>query len=139
MDFVVYVDTRTYTSKYIFLLLGGVVFWRGDNQTIIVLSVVEAKVIGCYEATTHVLWLRNFIKDLRVVETIEKLLKIFFLEISLMEAGGKKHIYIKYLIVRDHIKKRKRKRGRENEMVIEHINTLLITDPITKGLSNVIY
>lgn len=44
-----------------------------------------------------------------------------------------KHIDIKYLIVRDHIKKKK-------ELVIKHIKTyFMIADPMTKGLPANIY
>ena len=38
---------------------------------------MEAEFVACYEATIHVLWLRNFILGLGVVDTITKPLKIF--------------------------------------------------------------
>ena len=43
-----------------------------------------------------------------------------------------KHIDIKFLIVRDHIKK--------NKIAIEYVNTkLMLTDPMIKGLSHKLY
>ena len=37
---------------------------------------MEAEFIGCYEATSQALWLKNFIFGLRVVDSIEKPIKI---------------------------------------------------------------
>lgn len=76
---------------------------------------MESKFIGCYKATTQALWLRNFIKRLKVVGNIYKPVKIYckssaivFLTRNNKNGSQNKHIDIKYLIVRDHIKKKKR-------------------------------
>jgi hypothetical protein len=41
-------------------------------------STMEAKFITCYEATTHALWLRNFVCGLKIVDSIARPIKIFF-------------------------------------------------------------
>jgi hypothetical protein len=88
----------------------------------------------CYEATTHALWLRNFVGDLKIVDSIARSIKIFcdncaaiFFSKNNKNGSRSKHIDIKYLCVGENIK--------INEVLIEHISTeLMIADPITKGL-----
>jgi hypothetical protein len=83
---------------------------------------MEAKFIACYEATTRVLWLRNFIGGLKIVDSIMRPIKIFYDNRAAIffsknnESGSKsKHIDIKYLRVRENIKR--------NEVFIKHIHT----------------
>ena len=35
-------------------------------------STMEAEYVACYEATRHIVWLRNLIRDLGVVDSIKK-------------------------------------------------------------------
>ena len=60
-DFAGCVDIRKSTSGYIFLLFGGAISWRSTKQKLVASSIMEAKFVACYEATTQTLWLRNFI------------------------------------------------------------------------------
>ncbi|XP_070008335.1 secreted RxLR effector protein 161-like [Nicotiana tabacum] len=69
-------NTGKSTSGYIFLLTGGVVSWRSVKQTIVATSTTEAEFIACYEATSQVLWLKNFISGLRIVDSISRSLRI---------------------------------------------------------------
>jgi hypothetical protein len=46
-----YVDTRKFTSGYIFLLGRGVVSWRSTKQTIVHSSTMKVEFIAYYEAT----------------------------------------------------------------------------------------
>jgi hypothetical protein len=95
---------------------------------------MEAEFIACYEATTHALWLRNFIGGLKIDDSITRPIKIFydnrtsiFFSKNNKSRSRSKHINIKYLQVRENIKR--------NEVFIEHISIkLMIVDPITKGL-----
>ena len=95
---------------------------------------MEAEFIACYETTSQALWLKNFISGLKVVDSISRPLKIFcdnsaavFFAKNNKSGSRSKHIDIKFLMVRDHVKKQ--------EVIIEHINTeLMIADPMTKGL-----
>ncbi|XP_075088456.1 secreted RxLR effector protein 161-like [Nicotiana tabacum] len=127
-------DTSKSTSAYIFLLAGGVVSWRSVKQTIIAASTMEAEFIACYEATSQALWLKNFISGLRIVDSISRPLRIFcdnsaavFFSKNNKSGKRSKHIDIKYLMVRDYVKKQ--------DVNFEHVSTtLMIADPMTKGL-----
>ncbi|GMP70897.1 hypothetical protein CsSME_00029533 [Camellia sinensis var. sinensis] len=55
LDFAGCSDTRRSTSRYIFLLTGGVVSWRSIKQSITTSSTMQAKFVACYEATTQAL------------------------------------------------------------------------------------
>jgi hypothetical protein len=95
---------------------------------------MEAEFIACYEATTQALWLKNFVGGLKIVDSIERPIKIFcdnraaiFFSKNNKSGSRSKHIDIKYVRVRDNIKR--------HEVFIEHISTeLMIADPMTKGL-----
>ncbi|XP_052189851.1 secreted RxLR effector protein 161-like [Diospyros lotus] len=138
-DFAGCIDTRKSTSGYIFLLTGGVVSWRSNKQTIIASSTMEVEFISCSEATTQALWLRNFVKGLKVVDSKERPLNIYydnsvaiFFSRNNKSGSRSKHININYLVVRDHIKK--------DEVVIKYIKTyLMIADPMTKDLPTKVY
>ncbi|RVX10077.1 Retrovirus-related Pol polyprotein from transposon TNT 1-94 [Vitis vinifera] len=61
---------------YIFMLAGGAVSWKSVKQTLVASSTMEAEFIACYEASNHGIWLRNFVTQLRIVDGIEKPLRI---------------------------------------------------------------
>ncbi|RVW38039.1 Retrovirus-related Pol polyprotein from transposon TNT 1-94 [Vitis vinifera] len=75
-DFAGCLDSRRSTSGYIFMLAGRAVSWKSVKQTLIASSTMEVEFIACYEASNHGLWLRNFITWLRIVDRIEKPLRI---------------------------------------------------------------
>ena len=133
-DFVGCVDSRKLTFGYIFIMAGGAVSWRSVKQTLIVTSNMEAKFVSCFEATSQGVWLKSFIYRLRVMDSISKSLRIFcdnsaavFLAKNNKSESRSKHVDIKYLAIREHVK--------EKKVVIEHISTeLMITDPLTKGM-----
>jgi hypothetical protein len=78
--------------------------------------------------------LRNFVGGFKIVDSIARPIKIFCDNRDALffyknnESGNRsKHSDIKYLCVRENIKR--------NKMFIEHISTeLMIEDPMTKGL-----
>ena len=78
--------------------------------------------------------MRSFILGLQVVDSISKPLRIYynnfaavFLAKNNKSVSRSKHIDIKYLAIREHVKL--------NKVAIEHITTrLMITDPLTKEL-----
>ena len=76
-DFAGCSDSRKSTSGYVFLLAGGDVSWRSTKQTIVASSTMEAEFIGCYEATSQALWLRNFITGLKIVDSIARPLRFY--------------------------------------------------------------
>jgi hypothetical protein len=95
---------------------------------------METEFVACYEATTHTLWLRNFIGGLKINGSIAGPIKIFcdnsaavFFSKNNNSGSRSKHIDIKYLSVRDNIKK--------HEVFIEHISfESMVADSMTKGL-----
>jgi hypothetical protein len=70
-------DERKCTTGYVFTLAGGVILWRSCKQTIVVSSTMYAEFIAYFEATNQVLWLKKFVPDLKVVDCIDKPLKMY--------------------------------------------------------------
>ena len=120
-DFAGSIDTRKSTSSYIFLLSRGVISWRSTKQTFVASSTMEAQFVACYEVTTQPLWLRNFIIGLMIIDSISRHLRIFcdnsavvFFSKNNRSGSRNKHNKIKYLKVRENVKKQK--------LSIEHIS-----------------
>ena len=116
------VDSRKSISGYIFKLADGVVSWRSANQTLIATSTMEAEFVSCFEASSHGVWLKNFIYGLIIVDSISRPLKLYcdnsaavFIAKNNKSGSRSQHINIKYLVIRERVK--------EEKMVIEHINT----------------
>ena len=90
--------------------------------------------MACFEATNQALWLRNFISGLKIVDNIDRPLRIYcdnsaavFLSKNDKYSKGTKHMDIKYLSVKEEVLKQR--------VFIEHIGTeMIIADPLTKGL-----
>ncbi|RVW25652.1 Retrovirus-related Pol polyprotein from transposon TNT 1-94 [Vitis vinifera] len=106
-DFVGCLDSKRSTLGYIFMLAGGEVSWKSVKQTLIASSTMEIEFIACYEASNHGIWLRNFITQLRIVDGIEKPLRINCdnkateLYYKNNQSSSKsKHIDIKFLVVK---------------------------------------
>ncbi|XP_040864968.1 secreted RxLR effector protein 161-like [Glycine max] len=76
-DFDGCVNSRKSTSGYIFMMVGGDIFWRSVKQTLIATSTMEAKFFSCFKATSHGVWLKSFIFALKIVDTISRPLRIF--------------------------------------------------------------
>ncbi|WJZ95165.1 hypothetical protein VitviT2T_013955 [Vitis vinifera] len=109
-DFAGCLDSRRSTSGYIFMLAGGAVSWKSVKQTLIVSSTMEAEFIACYEASNHGIWLRNFITRLRIVDGIEKPLRINcdnkaaeLYSKNNRSSSKSKHIDIKFLVVKERV------------------------------------
>ncbi|KAL5548410.1 hypothetical protein UlMin_003641 [Ulmus minor] len=125
---------RRSTSGYIYLLAGGAISWRSAKQTLITSSTMEAEFVACYEASNQGIWLRNFVTGLRVLDGIERPLKIFCDNKSAVlysnnnrSSTKSKYIDIKFLVVKEKVQ--------SGQISIEHIGTnSMIADPLTKGL-----
>ena len=95
---------------------------------------MKSEFVACWEASNHAIWLRNFAKELRIVESVEKPLKLFcdnraaVLYANNNRSSSKsKHIDIKFLIVKERVQ--------NGQISIEHIGTsFMIADPLTKAL-----
>ena len=76
-DYAACMDDKMCTSCYIFMMDVRAVFWKSVKQTLTASSTMEAEYMVCYDATCHVIWLRNFISSLEVVHSISRPLKLF--------------------------------------------------------------
>ena len=116
------------------MLVGGTVSWKSVKQTLIASSTMEVEFIACYEASNHGIWLQNFITQLRIVDGIEKPLRINcdnkaaeLYSKNNQSLSKSKHIDIKFLVVKERVQ--------SLQVSIEHINTdSIIADPLTKSL-----
>ena len=90
--------------------------------------------IAYFEASNHGIWLRNFVTSLRVVDGIERPLKIYcdnnstvLYSNNIRSTTKSKFIDIKFLAVKERVHNR--------QISIEHIRTdSMLADPLTKGL-----
>ena len=127
-------DSRKSTCGYVFLLSEGAISWKSAKQDCIATSTMEAEFVACYETTIQALCLRNFISRLGVIDSIFKPLKIYcdnsvtiFFSKNDRYSRGAKHMELKYLSVKDEVRKQK--------VSIQHIRTdMMVADPLTKGL-----
>ena len=116
------------------MLASGAVSWRNMKQTLTATSTMKAKFVSCFESTTHGVWLNSFIASLRIVDSIQRPLRLFFdnsivVFLAKNEKSGSlsKHIDIKYLAIMERVK--------EHKVVMEHISSeLMVEDPLTKGM-----
>jgi hypothetical protein len=127
-------DERKSTSGYIFTLAEGAISWKSSKQTLVTSSTMYAEFVACYEASGQVNWFKKFLPGLRVVDSIEKPLKLYCDNNPAVEyahnnrsSGAAKHIDIKYYVVKDKV--------RDHVISLEHISTdKMLADPLTKGL-----
>ena len=106
-DFAGCMDSGKSTSSYVFMLASGAESWRSMKQTLTATSIMEAKFVSCFEATSDGVWLKSFIYGLRVVDSIERSLRLycdnlaavfFFFFAKNDKCGSRsKHIDTKYL------------------------------------------
>ncbi len=100
---------------------------------------MQAKYVACYGVATQAVWLKNFVYGLLVVDSISKSLPIYcdnnagvFFSKNNKSNSGSKHLEIKYLTVRDLVKK--------GDIEIKHIDTkLMLVDPLTKGFRPIVF
>lgn len=133
-DFAGCQDNKRSTSGYIYMLVGGVISWKSVKQTLVASSTMAAEFIACFEASNQGIWLRNFVTNLRVVDGIERPLKIYCDNNSAVlysnnnrSTTKSKFIDIKFLVVKERVQNK--------QICIEHIGTdFMLADPLTKGL-----
>lgn len=77
LDFAGCLDSLRSTLGYIFMLAGGAVSWQSAKQTLTTSSTMAAEFVACYETSNHGIWMRNFVTRLQIVEGIERLLKLY--------------------------------------------------------------
>ncbi|XP_062075278.1 secreted RxLR effector protein 161-like [Humulus lupulus] len=111
-DFGGYVGDLKSTSGYIFTLVGATIYCKSVKQTLITSSTMYAKFVSCYGASLQAVWLKNLITEIQVVDYIS-LPMLIYCDISAVVffaknnkiSGASKHMEMKYLTVRDLVKK----------------------------------
>jgi hypothetical protein len=102
-------------------------------------STIYAKFVACYEATEQAMWLKKFVPGLRVVDSIERPLKLYCDNESIVlyahnskKTKATKHINIRFYVVIEKIQ--------DQTISLEHISTKkMIADPLTKGLPSSVF
>jgi hypothetical protein len=133
-DFAGCLDTDRSTSGYVFKLAGGAISWSGSKQTVMTSYTIYVKFIACYEAVGQTMWLKKFVPGLRVIDSIERPLKLYydnepvvFYDHKNKKTKAAKHINIRFYAVKEKIQ--------DQTISLEHICTKkMIADPLTKGL-----
>jgi hypothetical protein len=133
-DFAGDVDDGKSTLGYVFTLPKGTISWKRSKQTVIALSMMYAKFVACYEATGQVKWLKKFVPGLKVVDNIQRPLKMYcdnepavFYAHNNKSSDAAKHIDIKFYVVKEKIQ--------DHTFSLEHVRTKeMLADPLTKGL-----
>lgn len=61
------------TSGYIFMLAKGAISWNSlIKQSLRTSSTMEAGCIAYYKATKQALWLRNFVMNLKIIDSVSR-------------------------------------------------------------------
>jgi hypothetical protein len=95
---------------------------------------MHAEFIACHDTIGQVIWLKKFVPDLRVVDCINKPLKMYcdnqpavYDAHNNKSSNASKPIEVKFYVVKDRI--------RDKTISLEHIGTQdMVADPLTKGL-----
>jgi len=109
------------------MLTERVVSWKSVKQTLITTLTMKAEYVACYKATRQAIWLKNFITELGVVESISRPL-IIYCDNSVVVCFSRnnnttkrsKHFNTKFMFVREKIQ--------EFQTRVEHI-------PFNKGIN----
>lgn len=59
------------------MMAGGAVSWKSVKQSLIATSTMQDEYITVHKATEQALWLRNFILEIKVVNSTKRPLRIF--------------------------------------------------------------
>ncbi|KAM2808794.1 hypothetical protein PS2_043635 [Malus domestica] len=132
-------DERKSTGGYIFMMKGGAVSWKSAKQTIVSTSTMEAEFVACFEGMKQAVWLRNFVAEMKIVDSVKRPLRMFcdnsaavFFSKNNKRTSASRLMDVKFLKVREMVKK--------GEIEIQFLSTnLMIADPLTKALPNNVF
>ncbi|GKA91238.1 hypothetical protein Tco_0813108 [Tanacetum coccineum] len=113
----------------------GAVTYKSSKQDTVADSTCESEYIAAYEASKEAIWMKNFIRDLRVVPTVQDPIEIFCdnkravaLTKEPKDHEMSKHIERKYHVVQSKVE--------EKHMIVKHIRSEdNPADPFTKALA----
>ncbi|XP_070010731.1 secreted RxLR effector protein 161-like [Nicotiana tabacum] len=77
LDFQSDKDSRKYTSGYVFTSGGGAISWRSIKQSCVADSTIKAEYVVASEAAKEAVWLRNFLKELNVMPSVQAPIVIY--------------------------------------------------------------
>ena len=104
------IDTMKSNSGYIYMLAGGAVSWKSVKQSIMVSSTMVAEFIVCYEKSNHGICMQSFVIGLRVVDFIQRPLKLYCDNDSAMKFSNNnkssrnlKFVALKFLVVKERV------------------------------------
>ncbi|KAJ9536377.1 hypothetical protein OSB04_un000437 [Centaurea solstitialis] len=124
-------------SGYVFTLNGGAISWKSSKQDTIAYSTTEAEYIAASDAAKEVVWLRNFLSDLRVVASISRPIDIYCDNSGAVaqakeprEHHKSRHVLRKYHLIREII-------GRGDVRICKIPTDDNVADPLTKPLARV--
>ncbi|XP_075104163.1 secreted RxLR effector protein 161-like [Nicotiana tabacum] len=128
-------DSRKSTSGYVFTLGDGSISWRSIKQSCVADSTMEAEYVAASEAAKEAIWLRNFLKELNVVPSVQAPI-VLYCDNSGAVAISKeprshersKHIKRKYHLIRDITQ-------RGDARVLKIASEDNLADPFTKSLT----
>jgi hypothetical protein len=116
-------DERKSTSGYIFTLAGGAISWRSSKQKLVASSTMHTEFIACHDTIRKVIWLKKFVPDLRVVDCINKPIKMYcdnqpavYYAHNNKSSNATKPVEVKFYVVKDGI--------RDKTISLEHIGTV---------------
>ena len=70
-------DTLKSTSGYLFTHVGRAISWKNCKQIVVASSPMHTDFIATYEATRQLIWMKKFVPRLRVVDSVERPLRIY--------------------------------------------------------------
>ena len=134
-----YFDDKRSTSGYIFMMAGDAISWKSKKQTLVASCTMQAEFIVCFTVVTHVVWLRNLMTRLSIMDSIARPLRILcdnnivvFYTKNNKTSKGSKHLKLKCPTIRDLVK--------DGSIVVKHVDIdSMLVDPMTKGLKPVVF
>jgi len=69
IDFVGNVDTRKSLTGYVFTLYGTAISWKASQQSVVVLSTIEAEYMALAEGVKEAIWLKGIINKLGIAQS----------------------------------------------------------------------
>jgi hypothetical protein len=133
-DFTSCLDTDRSMPGYVFKLAGGAISWSSYKQTVMTSSTMHIEFVACYETVGQAMWLKKFVSGLRVVNSIERPLKLYYdNEPAILYAHNNKktkavkHINIRFYVVKEKIQ--------DQTISLEHISTKkMITNDLSPSV-----
>jgi hypothetical protein len=133
-DFAGCLNTNRSKSGYVFKLAGRAISWSSSKQIVMTSFMMYAQFVACYEATEQAMWLKKSVPDLRVIDKIERPLKLYCDNepAVLYSHNNKKTKVVKHINIMFYVVKKK---IQDQNISLEHISPKkMILNPFTNDL-----